>query len=553
MSKLRQVSNITDGPTAVGHEIDNLIPFTATGARPLSVKKANIETLAVSKEGVLLNSGFMTVVTPEEGWAGVRTALVAARDSGGGIVQLLEGTYTIDDFINLGDLTDGSVNVELRGMGEKTVIDHTAAVTSFGVLLLVSGNTVSSKFIDNPSVGDTTFVFSTITDAGLYKAGDSLLMFGTAPDGNQTGYLFTAASDGNPGTGELVVTTPLSEDITSATIAAVRGKNVTIRDMKFIDNGAHNNGCIAISGVNNVLLENLIFENYSDTGPNVSVQTSSNVIVRGCRFINMSGAFQNSFVYNSIIENNLLHNSGQNIDSNTGVLHFRSGCMDTVIRNNSIYSSDVDGITIGAVSISRRMSITDNYIQNCTLFSIHVLIACYDTIINNNIIEESPNAGIELTDSRNITVIGNMIRDCGQGVRTQGGRDITISGNSFFRINVNSAISIQVSGTGEHITVSNNVFRDCGSGNAAAILCQSPNCSISGNSIDGESNGDHGILLGSMANNCTLMGNTGRNLTQDGIDLGGASDCLVVGNNFEEDGIIVGAGTGNVFGLNKGI
>ena len=89
---IRHISGNPDAAGVKGHQVDTTETYTSSGAKPLVIKSGGSEVISIDKGGYLSNDHYKTVL-PEEGGAGIYAALAALDTNGGGVLQLLEGTY----------------------------------------------------------------------------------------------------------------------------------------------------------------------------------------------------------------------------------------------------------------------------------------------------------------------------------------------------------------------------------------------------------------------------------------------------------------------------
>lgn len=561
--KIRQVSNEADGASALAHEIDNQNNLTTTGAKILSIKKAGVEKFAISAEGIVLNSGFEVVVEPGEGWAGIRTALNAAKTAGGGVVRLLEGTYAFDDYININDNLTGH-NIILEGMGDGTIIDISQQTTSFGVALLFSAaNSQNFRPISNVTKGDTSIFLTTTSQAAQFLAGDQVILHGLDADPlvlDDT-EVHTIKTDGNISNGEVQLVEPIVTTMTNPTATRSRGHNLIIRNMKFTQSGigyTNHIGVININNAVNCLIENVTFE-HANNNTMISLGNCVNAIIKDCRFFdhqgNSTSTSQFVFCQGLTIKNCIYRNIMIAAGGNNAAIKLSSSTCDANIENNYIINSGADGMRIGTIDRSRRINIIGNRIIDWgASYGINIQGENRDIIIANNILEgvSGLGAAIEMGNTTAVQIHNNIIRDCAQGIRTQGGDDLSITGNKFFRVKNFSAVSLQYMSGASDILVDGNDFFDCGGTGGAGIVIQTTNTVVTGNTLNGANNAITGIrIYTASSNNVVAAGNTTLNhITQGILVEAAAGNVLLVGNNCNGDGITI-QNTTTTEGLNK--
>lgn len=556
MSKNSIIATEPDSASAVGIELDTIADYTTDGANLLSVKNAGSEVFAVNKDGVVSGAGYLTTVSPSDGGQGIRDAIVAADLAGGGIVQLLNGTYVFTDGFTLSNIR----GVTLRGMGGSTILQsNITSAPSASALLDFQATFIAPKNINNTTAGNTSVFLTTPGDAVSYKTGMTLVITGNDPSGIKSQELNTLIADGNPSSGELLLNRGLSKTLTSVTITAyvpnylklenfqvqeigTLATNVGIRllaaDRAVVKNiqfmGLSKEG-LRMDGGTRWLLENVVHDYgnlNTSTTTNPFVIGGNSCVIRQCRF---TGA--NDFLIQSIVNCSGVHNFifEQNIIQGKALrlLYFQNVSGDysrsIVVKNNHLRGE-------GGSSGIEFAGGSDNLIINNT-------IQLLDTSAMG--ISCSSSAGVGFTES---VIMGNIIRGGNGGIRVQntGTEGISIINN---HIRNTSVIGIQVNDLAKNVSIVGNRI-DFGGTRGIDIVNASLQVAIVGNVVSNCTT-TGGIALRDC-DVCSVYGNLVRDTTVDGITVGVTSDNnLIIAN--KSDGIDEVGGTGNLYGLNMDV
>lgn len=271
----------------------------------------------------------------------------------------------------------------------------------------------------------------------------------------------------------------------SITVAFQGGNGLTVRNCKFKDFGdsTYYAQGIVCFGVNDVIIENSIFDNCSGDGAALSFgclrytiknNTFSNngdwgcALVEGSNYGNVTG---NIFLNNKSTATGVDRCSFVNFIGNTmfanehGVRVAEFSVSDnksehiTIVGNNinqSIYGISIEGMKPGA----GNFTISANTILNSSDHGIRVIDSEHGTITGNTIFSAA-NAGIllnNLTAGKStgyLSIAGNNIMSCAYGIRevlTAG----TLSYNSIGINNINSAGIAAISVTGNSTYIDSN-------------------------------------------------------------------------------------------------
>ena len=192
MSNTKYQSGVTDGATAVGHELDTTFPLAADGSKLLGIKNNGVEKFSIDKDGNISN-GLFRVVQPGEGDAGIIAALVAVHLAGGGVVQLLAGTYVIDAGINTGHYLN---NVALQGVGDATVlaVQSGAGFPNYYAINYDGSGMLNCEIYVPAAKGDTSVFLKPPYEpyAPTILAGDRVRVYGYLPGHNYETPFFDA-------------------------------------------------------------------------------------------------------------------------------------------------------------------------------------------------------------------------------------------------------------------------------------------------------------------------------------------------------------------------
>jgi len=215
-----------DGVGAEGVVVDTNETYADDGSKILVINNNGNEVAHIKKDGSYSNSSIIPVL-PSEGGAGITAAINALHTLGGGIVQLLEGTYNVTSNITP---TLGASNIDIRGMGDSTILKVFGTnVSCFNFSASNGGNWP----LNNPTAGDTSIYTTTASHAGSTLEGEWIILFGTDSSGNPVREWNFAAADGNGTTGVIHLVNPVVTTMTSVTLYSGTGNiNNSFRDMR---------------------------------------------------------------------------------------------------------------------------------------------------------------------------------------------------------------------------------------------------------------------------------------------------------------------------------
>jgi hypothetical protein len=428
MASRKAISGEADGVSAVAHEFDTIASMTTAGAKLLSIKNAGAEIFSIDKDG-LTQGSFVAIVKPSAGGAGIEAALNAAVAAGGGIVQLLAGTYTLTSSFAIANPN----GIILQGVGASSIMEIDGAIDG----IAFNGTNVSqaSEALDPISRGDTSIFTTTVGDAGSYQVGDTIRIGGTNNDsGALDAEVHHVAVAGNAGTGEIVLEKEVTKDYTANVALGFAwrdGNGVGVRDMQVIGiNGA--NQALAFNNMNNILVERVLF---SGMVVSMAPQSFYNMTMIDCRVENCSvegvrARHGSQFIMDHCY---ILKTPG------VGILMGRS-LFDATIKNSSIedcanlgISEDDANAEFDGSTINLRWNIINN------IFSRHQHAGIQISGVNDVLVKEnhfidsayrttsSGFAAIRVTGDR-VRVVGNIVNQGRGGIKITGD-DLTITHN----------------------------------------------------------------------------------------------------------------------------
>jgi len=557
-TKIKHKSGVADGATAIGHEFDTKTSLVTAGAKILSVKNAGTEKFSVDKDG---NSSqqFERTVRPDEGAAGINSAISALNALGGGKVKLLAGTYNINVSVGAFTITNFN-NIEIEGVGEGTILDiNSGAGLTGGTAMAVGGTApILSTPINDITVGDTSIFTTTVATAGNVLAGDFIRLSGYDVDGVYDEEWHEASANGNAGTGEIplhgkILRTMNDGSGTLVASASRNGRNNSVKNVRFTHSSGVAVGFLTSDNSFRNLFENITCDTFIAADSALSMTGIYNTM-RGCKIRNVlttgTAITMQSDLF-GLCENNMI-DTVANTTFSLGI----NGSVDFICRGNKIYNSAGSGICniYGSGAVNRRCSIYDNLVSKTGVYGIAmgggVAFTAEINIHNNSIDGCLSGAGIEIPGGRRYSIIGNHVYNCSQGIRTQGGKDSVIMGNTLQKISPNDGISLQLSAS-VGLVIKGNMIKNVPSSNAISVS-EVSKCVIEGNMID---TANVGISCSGVS--CTdnvINGNVILNITaaSSGIlQTNDVTNSTIVGNNARGEGITLGTGAGHLSGLNQ--
>jgi len=467
-----------DGALAEAVSVDTNTTYSDDDSKILVIKNNGSEVAHFKKDGSLSNAAVVTVL-PGEGGAGIQAAINTVHATGGGIVQLLEGTYNVTSNIIP---TLGASNIDIRGMGDSTVLKvFGASVSCFNFQPLNGGNWP----LNNPTAADTSIYTTTASHAGSTLEGEWVILFGTDSSGNPVREWNFAAADGNPATGEIQLVNPVVTTMTSVTLYSGTGNiNNSFSNMKILADTATYPS--AITNVNPIRhrYENINFVGNFEHGLRLVSPGFSNVISRCLMNDVDKNPIQLVSQFQVIIEKCWIRDcAALNLENSHDV------------DVEKCFIIDSRGSGIDATGLNRRSKI-----RGCSIVNpAGILIEAGDlecTIADCHFVDGT---NISCSAGKHIDIVGNMFLRCTSMVSGQTAEYITAVGNTGKEISG----SAFVGGTNYFVVKGNNV--DLG-GDAYEGSCDY--LIFEGNTIQG---GFRGVrLLGdyAMVQGNTFIGNT---------------------------------------------
>lgn len=580
-NKIRLRSNEVDGSTAIAHEFDTVNALTSPGAKILSIKNAGTEVFSVDKDGVVKQGAGIVIVRPDEGWQGVVEAMEAVRDAGGGIVQLLAGIYDASQG-SVGfapQLGAGMSGVTLQGIGDATIIDWTGAGSST-VLSISSASSGPSqnKAINNPSNGDTSVFTTTASDAGNYLAGQWLRIDGDdadepSPIVAQVAEFHRIVANGNPGTGEIQLESPIFRNMTNANISAHEGGvNNHIKDLKFIDNGSGTDSTV-LSFTNQIFgsIKRVTIEGGSDLTAGISV-SGYHIDIKDCKLRNLDRNAINSGAWVSgECTGNRARNCGNAAGAHDGIFTMQN-LYNVAVSNNILSKTDGYGYhhREGSGNHSRQFYVTNNIIRNVTGNTAYDLHEFDDGVIIGNICDESFSTAFDFGatgSAERYTVIGNIAANInesggGGGFNGQGAIHSTFVGNIVYNSGSDGmSITIGVQSQRDFCVMSGNIINLIYNNEKPGITLGSvSNIACIGNVIQDIQGSVGSVSVGlaiTSSTFCSVLGNIIQDVTvaNQGLRYSGTmDDNIIAANNYNGEGKLrfgVTSEDGLVEGLNK--
>lgn len=208
------------------------------------------------------------------------------------------------------------------------------------------------------------------------------------------------------------------------------------------------------------------------------------------------------------------------------------------ITNCSVFNTGDSGIILEEAESgvpSNNISVTNCTLGSCANYGIvyaQTVAGGYGISICNNTIKGSTNEGIITGLASDITISGNSVYGCVQGImladHTNGAAVVgNISSN-------NTQDGFLINGTSSNVVLSGNVSHNNGS---AGLRISESAGSVIVNNNNIYSNTSSGVNVGSASSNIIFSGNMihdndGGAAGANGIDIGGGTDIVVTGNRF---------------------
>lgn len=484
-------------------------------------------------------NGIWTVV-PSAGSAGINTAIIAADAAGGGIVQLLPGTYTFNSTINLNTIS----NVTIQGAGPGITILAVATNSMTGNQVFDFNSDNTADILNNTTAGQTTITTTTAGAAAVYTAGMQITIIGTDANGERTSEVVQAAAAGDGGTGIITLVAPVLRTMTSVIAEGLsNGYQLVLRD--FTIRRASGTTMVTVLTTDHgysQLIDNIYFEEFTNTGDiAMRVAGCASTRITNCHFVNINSYAINAvYSFNTEIENCYFNRCG--IDTTSPTVHFNEASSDARIVNNQFLNSGYEALAIYASSSNScsRFVIEKNLFSRSAGAAID-LIKALNIDISHNVFDNIVGAYCITSDSapRRVNVVDNVFYNSKRAVNTSTWVDGVVANNSI-RHMVNQAIVLQQSCV--RVVINGNSIGN--TGDASILVSDADNNVISNNTIH-----DCGAVAIDIADGdgTTISGNVTALSTSFGIRLdNNSTDNVVSGNNTNGDGIQMGTGANNI-------
>lgn len=470
----------------------------------------------------------VTVLEPSVGGSGIQTALTNAANAGGGVVQLMAGTYEVTSKITV---PAGANNVFLVGVGAPTILSATAAVNDYVISFDSQG---VEKNCQNTTRGNTSITTTTASDAGYFVAGDYVIIKGDDAESVDDLEFNVVLTSGNTGTGVVALLFPIGKTLTSVTmISFPDGRNNAITDLSITLAAAPAIFSSAVDLeqqvgfiVNNVFVSGFsLSPNYGQ--PVIEVGNCINAKLTNIRFDGcQNDAIRLDYSANCIVQNSLITRANISATTSQGAINFDAAC-DCLVDSCTITDSQGHGIVTRVRG--RRNQISNCWIQNAQLDGVK-LIGARDTMVTDNTIsdcwKDSFSCGVYITaNSARSIVDGNTISRCRYGIYADGGSNHKITNNS---VGNSTSYHITLAPDTKTLVANNNLYGGVG-GDAAILISGCDTNSVVGNNITDITG--KGVSLTSGAEYNLISGNNFVSTSGDAITLAsGSANNLVVGN-----------------------
>jgi hypothetical protein len=369
----------------------------------------------------------------------IQTA-IDALPTAGGIVLLLDGTFVLKNAapgLDYGAICINRCNITLVGVGDGTILKPDAAFTRSTIIRIGEYNGQNNIIIKNMMIDcDNRYVRGIQSSTKVFdnQLIESVHIKNTASATQSQPGIIVGGRSGYTGS-NVVIRNCLLEN--------TGGIQVDYTDMVFID------GC----RVNDCIWFNLTSARGSIHTPSCSnIRITNNMIDTNTE--NVHGAYPN----------------GINLGVSDGF----------IITDNILLAIDSHGIN--AQHTTGRGIISNNFVKTCLREPICVEYdGAQDIVISNNVCEDTTLYGIWVTGETvptvdplkitdHITVIGNIIRDCGKGgIRLQHADHTIVANNIIYDIDgtVSNGGGIAVCSSQYCDIINNHVEKTCQAGATA--------------------------------------------------------------------------------------
>jgi len=488
------------------------------------------------------------VVSPSGGddTTALQTAITAVAAAGGGIVQLLAGTYHTSTELDIGTTTN---DLWIRGVGQQTIVSST--LTNNTYVFNFESNSSQDKNVGTIARDATSVTTSTHSDATAFTVGTPVLISGTDGDSYPRWEFNEVLTNGNGTTGVIALKHKISWDLTSPVIRSwTTGLRNRFSDLKIIYASGAAHGCrfrYQLDGI----IENIYSDGTTGSASRaIQISESHRLKVRDCQIRNHNvhemqpgdvGAYgmDISTTYGSQFSRILLDNCGSTSPDrealNLGARFENVVLEDIQILNPLTFGMVINGSTPSAnlklrnikivnaqdKGMSSALDTKDVIIENCLFQGGHKIdfdwqFLSKSTFRGNQFINNTNPAGDETCVFRSgtsLVIANNQFHDVKGGFFVPIGSKISFIGNQFFTITNdcfsmdhcsdinfigNNAVSVKwgyISNTNNtDVVFSGNVFDTC---STAAIILDNTDSNhlLVGNAWRGET-----VTLGSGTN-----------------------------------------------------
>lgn len=499
-----------------------------------------------------LSGAFVMTVAPTDGGSGIQTAVDTVSAAGGGIVQLLAGTYTVSSAILFPTDSNGVI---LQGVGDSSILSST--ITSAGYVVDIINNSSTNKGpynLDNITKGATTITTSTHSNAANILANMTVVIQGTDASSNVWQEVNEVLTSGNGTSGAIVLKNKCKRTLTSCSIikGIVNGRGNKIRNLKvvFASGAAHFMRAGQQVGFE---LENLTLNGAGFSCQNaidLSVYQSS---VRNCRFLNWNvdegpvvpgspGRTTYLTGVNNRIESCVFQNCGVDGIAHASAISFQS-LWDSQIVGNVILNTNGYGIYSTSSDVKRGLLIANNNISGSKIEGILIdgasvtsELDIVDNDVSYNGLGAVSGSGMKVLGSY-LNIVGNTCnKNFDEGIWVDSSSDqVVITGNS---CRGNSDCGIISKATNS--TISGNVCEGH-SVDAGIFVSSSDDSVITGNNCG---NNKYGIYISGTTSDIIVSGNAARSCATNALKIdNGCSNILSSGNNYRGGTVSLGSGT----------
>jgi len=545
---IKNISGEVDGASTEGHVFDTEETYTTPGAKVAVFKTGGNTVASIARDGTI-SSANEVLVSPDEGFAGIDSAVTSLNASGGGKIVLLDGEYSMGSSLYTWTEIE---NIEIVGKGDATKI---MLDTSPGVPLFITGTVkgTTSVPVNDTTAGDTSITFTTPANAGTYLKGYWISLALTDDEtGDSQCELVKVAADGNPGTGVVDLEWPVGRDGTSVTAWGCKpAENIKISNLRFIRENAPGGTerFMDLQYLFNFTLDSVSFETDDATGASDHAFRSTgysgfwhvhrNRIVNTTRMgMHITGTSYSEFT------NNYFMNSCQSDFSDSSCIWISGRVRHTLVKNNQFVYSKQYGVRFDATSgySPYFMTIKDNEFLGIENTAINIG-ATKDTIIEGNkgdwggFQKSGSGVGVSMAGAERCRITNNTFVGCAFGIGVSTASKCTINHNTIYGRYYGDGISC--GGNGNNI--SNNVITNVGYG--ITVGSDAQRNVISSNTVV-DVGSTHAIRVNTTAHNNVFIGNVLMGCN-NAINLAATTyDNIMIGNQGGEEGI-VDAGTNN--------